>query len=187
MYMKYQSKQMNGYKLHFAKSDKFKEIRVRVVFRRKLLKEEITISSFLSSILTYSTKKYPTQRLLAMQKQMLYGAGITSGLFRIGKQIEYRFDLSVINDRFTEKGNLEESIKLLISMIFDPKVNDNKFDNNDFKIIYGRILENIDKVKEDKGFYAVQKMREILDNKRAFSYLMCGNKKDLDKITPSNL
>ena len=40
------------------KTDKFKSTYIEVIFSNEIKKENITINNFLSSYLTYSTKKY---------------------------------------------------------------------------------------------------------------------------------
>ena len=56
--MKYTNKDMGSYNIHLIKTDKYKTITIRVMFKRKIKKEEITIRNVLASLLVQSTNKY---------------------------------------------------------------------------------------------------------------------------------
>ena len=60
--MEYLSKNLGLYNLHMIKNDNFKQTIVRVTFRGKENKDEITIRNFLESMIVYSSKKYNTRR-----------------------------------------------------------------------------------------------------------------------------
>ena len=62
--MKYTKYNMNAYNLHIINTDKFKTITVSVAFRRKMVKEEITIRNLLKELLINSSYNYPTERSL---------------------------------------------------------------------------------------------------------------------------
>ena len=68
----YKSYDLNSYKLHCVKDDRFKETKVVINFKRKVKKEEITMRSILSKILLESSKNYPTSRLMAIETENLY-------------------------------------------------------------------------------------------------------------------
>ena len=65
-----------AYKLHLIKTDKFKSNYIEICFKRKVKKEEITLRNMLSNILIESSKNYPTNRLMEIRKEELYGTGL---------------------------------------------------------------------------------------------------------------
>ena len=60
--MKYKKKDLGSYNVHMIQTDKYKTITMRIVFRRKIKKEEITIRNILTSLLVQSTEKYNSKR-----------------------------------------------------------------------------------------------------------------------------
>ena len=64
--MEYINKDLGSYHLHMIKTDKFKTIKVKVAFRRPIVKSEITIRNILANILVQTTNKYKTRRALAI-------------------------------------------------------------------------------------------------------------------------
>ncbi|MDD6879725.1 MAG: hypothetical protein PUD59_05870, partial [bacterium] len=147
--MQYYLEENLSYKLHLIKTKKFKTISIKIIFSNKAKKEEITIKNFLSDILTFSTKEYKTRKELQIKQQDLYAMDIFSSCYRLGKLYNMDISASFLNDRYTEKGNFEECIKLLKEIIFNPNVENNMFDENSFNIVSRMTLNQINSVKED--------------------------------------
>ena len=96
----------------------------------------------------YGKKKYKTRKELALKIQELYSLYISSYNTRIGNYLVTRFNMSLLNPKYTEESMLSESIDLLHEIIFNPNQKNNKLDSNLFKIIKKDILTEIETVKE---------------------------------------
>ena len=70
--MKYKKMNTYSYNLHVIKTDKFKTVTVKINFKRKLVKEEITYRNMIINMLCDSTSDYPTKRLMAIATENLY-------------------------------------------------------------------------------------------------------------------
>lgn len=180
-------KNKKTYTLHFIKTNKFKNIEIRISFRNRIKKEEITIRNFLVSMLAFSTKKYKTKRDLMIKTQDLYGVNIASKNIRLGNYMISTFDLSTLEEKYTEKGNLEECIKLLSEMIFHPNVDKLKFDQESFEVVSNNIETEIKSFKENTSAYSIMRLYENIDKGAPFAYRMVGYDEDFRKITPENL
>lgn len=177
----------NTYKLHFIQTNKFKNIEIRIAFRNKIKKEEITIRNFLASILTYSSKKYKTKRELMLASQDLYGVNVGAKNIRLGNHILTEFNLSTLEEKYTEAGNLEKCIQLLSELIFHPNIENLKFDEESFAIVYNNMETEIKGFKENTSAYSIMRMFENMDPDAPYSYRMVGYEEDLKKITRENL
>ena len=111
--MDYVVKEFGSFKLHMIKTDKFKTIAVKVVFRRPIEKDKITIRNVLSDLFMQSTDKYKTKRDLTIKAQDLYAAEVSTSNSRLGNYITTTFHLNCLNDKYTEKDNFKEAIKFL--------------------------------------------------------------------------
>ena len=132
--MEYIKKNLGSYNIHLIKNDNFKGIIVKVLFKEKIKKENITIRNFLTSLLVYSSKNYNTKRKMEIERENLYDAGIYSESGRIGNYLSTSISLSVLNDNYTEKGNFEKALKFFSEVILNPNVSDFAFDEkNVFK------------------------------------------------------
>ena len=185
--MEYKKKNMNSFNLHVIKTDRFKKINVSVIFRNKIKKEEITITNFLSSILLYSTKKFPNKKSLAIRMEDLYAADFYSSCHRIGNFYNVDFNLSMLDDKYSEDGMLEETLSTLSDIIFDPNVTDGKFDSDSFNVIKEREKAQIERFREDSKKYSMVRMLESMNPEAPFAYNCFGYMDDLEKIDEKNL
>lgn len=185
--MNYLKKELGSYKLHMIKTDKFKTIKVRICFRRKVKKEEITIRNILCDMLAYSSLKYPTKRELAIKSQDLYAASVNFNNVRLGNYINTEFNLTTLNDKYTEEGNFNKSLEFLYELIYNPNVKDNKFNEDILKIVLTDAKTSLESLKEDASLYSIIRLLENMDKESIISYRGVGYLEDLDNINSSNL
>ena len=146
--MKYISKDLNSYKLHLINTDKFKTVTVKVLFRSPIVKDKITIRNVLCDILLQSTLNYNSRRKISIKTEDLYSAHINNNVTRNGNYITSSFTLSILNDKYTEKDNMVESIKFLSEILFNPDVVDKKFNEKHYEgiVLYDKLRdENYEK------------------------------------------
>ena len=185
--MEYKKINLKSYNLHMIKTDKFKSTCVEVIFGNKIEKENITINNFLSSILTYTTKKYNTKVKYARKMEDLYACIISSNSYRVGNILNLDFNLKVLDDKYTEENLFSKAVDFLYETIFNPNVTDNLFDENSFNVIKMAENNQIERQKEDQRMIATLKSLELFDSNSPVSYNLKGYKTDLEKITRSNL
>ena len=185
--MNYEVKDLGSFKLHMIKTDKFKTLAVKIVFRRPIVKNEITIRNVLSDLFMQSTKKYPTKRDLTIRAQDLYACEYSITNNRLGNYITTTFHLNCLNDKYTEKGNFNEAVRFLGEVIFNPDVNDNKFNKEKIDIVKTNCRSTLNSIKEDSANYSLVRMFEEFDSEAACSYRLAGYLEDLDNINESNL
>ncbi len=185
--MEYIKRELGSYKLHMINTDKFKTIKVKVSFRRPIIKEEVTIRNILSQILVQTTNKYKTKRDLSIKAQDLYAASISSNNSRIGNYINTDIILSVLNDKYTEDGNFSSALDFLHDLIYDPNVEDNSFATDQLEIIKTSAKTELESEREDSNYYSLVRLHEIMDSKNPSSIRMSGYIDDLEKIDGETL
>ena len=174
-------------KLHLIKTKKFRTINIKVVLKDIVKKEDITKRNFLTDYLTLTTKKYNTKRALALKTQDLYSVFISAYNARLGNFLVTKFDLSLLDPKYTEDSMLESSIDLLHEIIFNPNVSNGMFKTEFFNVIKKDIEMEIATLHENSKLYANTKMLEILGKNEPYSYHGFGYLEDLETITPKNL
>lgn len=185
--MEYIKKNLGSYNLHLIKNTNFKSIMVKVYFREPIKKENITIHNFLTTMLTFSSKKYPTRRELILKTQDLYSCSLSSSDSRLGNYINTSFKLTVLKDEYTEENNLEKAIEFLSEIIYNPNVTDNKFDEASFNIVMNQGCLALSSIKENPSSYSIIRMLENMDSNSPISYRSFGYLEDLKDINSSNL
>ena len=173
-------------RLHLIKTNKFRSINIKILLKDEIKKEEITKRNFLTDYLVLSTKKYNTRKKLALKIQDLYSLYLSCFNNRIGNYLITRFNLSMLNPKYTEEIMFEESIELFHQVIFEPNVKNNAFNQELFDIIKNNIEKEIITASEDPKLYANIKMLEHLGNE-AYSYTGYGYLEDLHDINCKNL
>ncbi len=185
--MEYTKKDLGSYNIHLIKTNKFKTVTVKVIFRRKIKKEEITIRNLLTSLMVFSTKNYDSKRKLTIKAQDLYSVGIGSNNGRVGNYINTTFTLSSLNDKYTEKNNLNNAIDFLCEILFNPDIENDAFKESNVEIAKTKARSNLLSIKEDSSGYSLIRCLEEYDNKSPISYRMSGYLEDLESITGKDL
>lgn len=186
--MEYKIYDCNSYRIHTIKTDKFKNCSMEVMFRNKLVKEEITSNNMLVDMLMHSSKKYPKRRDVAIELENLYSASLRGFSTRLGNNIMLSFVLDFLNPKYCEKGYLNDVLAMPFEMLLNPNINDNEeFDQRSFNIIKNRIKSDIESLKENAAKYAIRRSLLNMDENSPSSYYMVGYMDDLENITPSNL
>ena len=189
--MKYKKTSTYSYNLHIIKTNKFKTVTVQVNFKRKLKKEEITYRNMIVNMLCESTSIYPSKRLMTIQTENLYDLYYRGMNYISGKYNVMNFAATFLNEEYTEKGMLDESIKFLADLIFKPntekKRNEISFVNENFELSYNLLKDNIISQKENPDLYSKTRMLEYMEPNSYLSYRSVGYLEDLEKIDSKKL
>ena len=185
--MEYRKIDMTAFNLHLIKTDRFKTVNIRVCLRDKIKKEEITLRNMLTSFLTYSTDTYPTKRDMVLKAQDLYGVNVYTKSYRSGRFNMINFCMSMLNEKYTEEGMQEESIKFLSEVIFNPNFKKEEEFNQAYKFLYENMESSMRGIKENPTTYSVIRMLEEMDKDMPYSYREFGYPEDLEKLNKEEL
>lgn len=185
--MEYNKIKKEGYNLHVIKTDRFKNVQMRLNFKRPIKREEITIRNILNDILINTTKKYPTIRDIEIMTEELYNFGANSNSYKSGNYSVMSLSCTFLDEKYTEAGMLDKSIQFFLDFIFDPNVSDDKFDSDAFNYTVECLKNDILSIKDNPGPYSVLRLREEMNGDSPISYRSIGYMDDLEKINESNL
>lgn len=189
--MKYKKISSYSYNLHIIKTDKFKTVTVKVNFKRKVEKAEITKRNMIINMLCDSTENFETKRLMAIETENLYDLYYRGMNYISGKYNVMGFDVTFLNEEYTEKGMLDKSIKFLSDLIFKPNIEKTrtgiKFNEESFNLSYNLLESNIISSKENPDQYSKIRCLENMEPDSIISYRSVGYMEDLEKITSKDL
>jgi len=186
--MEYKKYNCDSFNIHTIKTDKFKTVRMEIIFSREVKKEELPIYTFLCDILTDCSKKYQRRKDIAIRLEELYKSILYSTTNKAGNLFTTSFILEFIDPKYIkEKNYLEDVIKLPFELINKPKVKNKEFDITNFNIIKRRTKESIESIKENSDKLAIINALQTMDSNSPSSFRVIGTLEDLEKITPSNL
>lgn len=183
----YKSYDLNSYKLHCVKDNRFKETKVVINFKRKVKKEEITMRSILSKILLESSKNFPTSRLMATETENLYNLMFNSLTYLSGNYSVISFETMFLNDEYIDDELFDKALDFVIDVITNPDVENNKFKETKFSLVKKSLNEEIESIKDNPGRYGMIRFYEEMAKGSVASYNAIGYLDDLEKIDETNL
>lgn len=184
--MKYEKHKLGSYDLNIISTTNFKTVRVEVKFRNIIKKEEITIRNLLKMVLLESTKKYNTDRNLVIKTEELYDLKLSSTNTRVGNYTTMSFNMTYLNEKYTEKNMQKKSLDLLMEILFNPNISLSGFDSFSFNACKNKIKKSIDSKKDNKTKYSIHGLLKNMGD-GPYSYDLYGTYEDLDKITEASL
>lgn len=179
----------NGINLNLIKTDKFKTNLLSVFFTVPLNENTITKNSLIPAILRRGSNNLKTQEEISKTLEEMYGASFDCGVDKIGDNQVLKFYLETINNSYTEDGEniLKESINILLDLVFNPLVNNNKFDETYVESEKNNIKQIIEGRKDVKATYALERCIEEMYKKLPYALYKYGKLEDLKNINAENL
>ncbi len=168
----------------FIENDRFNTTLVSFNFYLPLSAEDVSKNALLPYVLTSCSDKYKTFTELNMALNMLYGAGLSVSVSKIGNAQLIKIAISVINDEFSLDGApvIEKATELLMDLIFEPRVQNGEFFADDVEREKRKAREHILGEINDKRLYARKKLIAEMFEGTAYATSVYGTTELLDKV-----
>ena len=143
-------------KLNYINMTKLKTTSVGIYIHRPLTKTNASYDTLLAAVLKSASRLYPSREDIAASLDNLYGATMGSTVLKMGEDHIIYFDAETISDKYPPNGEklLSELLRLLMSVVFEPKVCDGAFDEKIVEQERQGVLDRIDAFINDKRQYA---------------------------------
>lgn len=165
--------------------DRFNTSRIAVTMLTQLSQDTAAANALVPNILTRSCKKYPSFLELSRQLNIMYGADLTGRIGKLGEAQPITVSACGIDDKYSLDGEsvYQELAELVCSVIFEPKLVNGCFDEEDFKQEQRQLLDAIDSEYNDKRTYAVKRMLELMCGGERYSISRYGTKEQVEALT----
>lgn len=179
----------NNINVNLISLTKLKTTSVSVYIHRPLCDEEATLNALLPLVLKSGSALFPTRELIAKRLDDLYGASMGTTVLTRGQDQLIYFDAETISDKYAPDGEklTAELLGLLMSVIFEPKINDGAFDENIVMQEKVNAADKIDAFVNDKRQYASTRCQQETARGTNAAIFRLGNKDTLSKITTKQL
>lgn len=186
--MNYTKTQINNYQIHIIKTDKFKKTNLKIYFRKPVnnMLEEIK-RDILCNLLVLGTNKYKSKRELEIKCEDLFGASFSINNTRLGNYNVMCFGISFLNDSYTLENTTLEAINFIKEIIFNPKIENNMFDQKLFELAKRNYIDDIKSIKDNPDYYSVINMRHLTDKKSLYGENTYFYLNKIEKITNEDL
>ena len=189
-----------GIKLHCIDTNKFKTNLMSVIITLPLSREKVTFDTVIPAVLKRGTNQLKSQEEISKKLENMYGASFDCGIEKIGDNHVIKFYLESLNDNFIPQNNvgedwgsacpkkvLKESIDLLLDIIFNPLVENNKFKDEYVEAEKSNIKLLIESKIDNKDQYALNRCIEEMYKDKPYGLYKYGYVEDLEKINSENL
>lgn len=179
----------DGVVFNSISDNRFKTMKLLVNIFLPLSEETVSANALLCYVLVRCCKKYPDMFTMSRKLGSLYGAEVNGSVSKMGDMQCMKIDISGLSDKYAINGEKisEQLSKLLCEVLFNPKVENGKFDENDIIQEKRQILDMIDSDFNDKRVYASQRLTEIMCADEVYGIKWCGTKEQIENVTAEQL
>ena len=158
--MEYLNYDMDGYKLHIIKTDRFKTVFYSVNIRFADERDTERYTSLLSRMLIQTSSHYDSLRDINAYCASIYDPSYNIKVLSSGGVNILSLTASFANEKYTEKGMNEANFKFLSEFLFEPKIVDGGFDREVFETQKEKLLEYYKTMKDRPQNYANSRLAE---------------------------
>jgi len=188
-----------GIKLHCIDTNKFKTNLMAVIITLPLDRNKVTFDTVIPAVLKRGTKNLKSQEEISKKLENMYGASFDCGIEKIGDNHVIKFYLESLNDNFIPQNNvgaaslgdprktLKQSIDLLLDIIFNPYLENNKFKDEYVETEKNNIKLLIESKIDNKDQYALNRCVEEMYKDKPYGLYKYGYVEDLESINSQNL
>jgi predicted Zn-dependent peptidase len=182
-------KEMNGYKLHIVKTEKYKTNTLVWKMKAPLSEEHVTLRALLPYVLQSKSERYPTTTELRSYLDDLYGASFYVDLAKKGEYHIISFSLEIANEKFLSDPTplLKKGIEFITEILFNPKLVNQAFDPETMENEKRTLKQRIQSVFDDKMRYSNSRLVEEMCKGEPYALHVHGQMEAVDPITPESL
>lgn len=188
--MEYKKQEIKkGINVHLIKTDNFKTDLMAVFITTKLTRENVTKNALIPMVLRKGSKNLENIEEINKHLEEMYGADFNCGVDKTGDNQVMKFYLETIDNEFlpTEEDLLSKGINTLLELTFNPKIENNAFDEEFINTEKEKLKIIIEGRKDSKAKYAYTRCQEEMYKDKPYGLFQYGYIEDIDKIDASNL
>jgi predicted Zn-dependent peptidase len=186
--MEYKNFKSDAYNLYIIKTDKFKTVHMEIMFRSTADKSRMPKRTFLSDLLTDTSKKYPNRKDVVIRLEELYKSIFYGTTNKTGNVFNTIFVYDMISPSFiNDESYYEDALKFPFEMILNPSVINDEFAIREFNVVKERMKIDIQSLEENPVKMSIHNALLNAAPNTCTSYSILGTLDELEQISPSNL
>ncbi|MCQ6280135.1 EF-P 5-aminopentanol modification-associated protein YfmF [Bacillus sp. EB600] len=181
--------EMQGYKLHVIKTEKYKTNTFVWKMKAPLNKENVTLRALLPQVLQSSSAKYSSTTRLRSYLDDLYGATFFVDLGKKGDNHVMSFSIEIANEKFLNDPSplLQKGFEFLAEILTNPNARGNSFDPETVEKEKRTLKQRIQSVYDDKMRYSNFRLVQEMCKGEPYALQVNGEMEDVDGITAEKL
>ncbi len=169
--------------------NRFKTMKLLTNIFLPLSEDTASVNALLCYVLVRCCKKYPDMVKMSRKLGSLYGAEVNGSVSKMGDMQCLKIDIGGLADKYAiNNENISAELsQLLCEVLFNPKVENEKFDEGDMLQEKRQILDMLDSEFNDKRVYASQRLIETMCADEVYGIKWCGTREQIEAVTTEDL
>ena len=174
-------------KIQYIHNKDFKTIIIKIMFPFDNTVENIALNAMLPPMLSFMTKNYPNEEDLVIEKRKRYILSSTIYKNTIGPNGCLCYEFTIPDKSCLKENYLDKQFELMEEIIYNPKVNNNCFDELDFERELKNTNLGLDSIDNKMRSYQHRKLLNLVDDQGLLSLSLYNNRDKLDEVNTNNL
>ncbi len=179
-----------GVTLLGVSADRFKTNEIAISLAMPLKKDTASVNALMINLLSRKSSAYPTFALLNRKLAYLYGASLSAIVTKVGEAQVLKLGITGIDDRLSlDKSSISlECLKLLTSLLLEPRLNENgEFYQEDVDSERRILIEKIEAEQNEKRVYVLRQAEALMFKDEPYGVDRYGSVDDVKAITPCDV
>ena len=179
----------DGVVFNHIPDNRFKTMKLCVDILQPLNVDDVSVNSLLCYLLVRCCKKYPDFTTLSRKLGSLYGASLNGSVSKMGDMQCLHISVSGLDDRYAISGeSISELLgELLCEVIFNPKVENGRFDEEDMNQEKRQLFDMIDAEFNDKRAYAFRELIRAMCKDEPTGVDRVGTKEQIEALSAADV
>lgn len=180
----------DGVSLVSVSANQFKTNEIAIALALPLRKETASANALMINLLARKSARYQT--LLELNKKLagLYGAELSATVSKLGECQALQLGITCIDDRFSldDKSISLSCIELLISLLFEPRLDENGcFYSEDIEAEKRILIEKLKAEENEKRTYVLRQTEKLMFRDEPYAINRYGSVEDINALTPDDI
>lgn len=171
----------------FIQNNQFRTIMIYFVFPIEEKESDIGYIDMLPAMLVHVSRKFPDEKSFLKEYMRRYIDSLSINISNFGSRAFITAKLIIPDPRYLKEDHVEEAIEFMIDAIYDPKVENDQFDEQQFQKMKTSILTSIEECPKNIYQWSNQKFIELFDESGYLKNNIYNHKDYIEKITSKDL
>ncbi len=179
----------DGISLVNVSANRFKTNEIAISLALPLKKETASANALFINLLSRRSAEYTNQTELNRKLANLYGASLSAVVTKVGECQVLKLGITCLDDKFSlDGGSISfECLKLLVSLLFEPRLNGNAFFDEDVESEKRILIEKIDAENNEKRTYVLRQAEKLMFDGEPYAVNRFGTVEDIKRLTSADV
>lgn len=179
----------DGVSLVNVNAGRFKTNEIAISLALPLKEETASANALFINLLSRRSAEYKNQTELNRKLANLYGASLSAVVTKVGECQVLKLGITCLDDKFSlDGGSISfECLKLLVSLLFEPRLNGRAFFDEDVESEKRILIEKIDAENNEKRTYVLRQAEKLMFDGEPYAINRFGTVDSIKKLTSADV